>query len=49
MRVDDVLALRVFSGIGYDARSSLVAHVDVRHAGPAPGGATVANPAIWTV
>jgi Peptidase M15/Putative peptidoglycan binding domain len=48
MRIDDVLELRLFSGIGYDARSGRVTHVDVRHAGPAPGGATVANPAVWT-
>ena len=47
MTLDDVLALRVFSGVGYDERSGLVVHVDVRHAGPAPGGATVANPAIF--
>jgi hypothetical protein len=47
MRVDEVLELRVFSGIGYDAGNGLVTHVDVRHAGPAPGGATVANPAVW--
>ncbi|HEV7774046.1 MAG TPA: D-Ala-D-Ala carboxypeptidase family metallohydrolase [Conexibacter sp.] len=48
MMLDDVFALRVFSGIGYDARTGLVVHVDVRHAGPAPDGGTVANPAIWT-
>lgn len=49
MTLDVVFALRVFSGIGYDPRTGLVVHVDVRHAGPAPDGATVANPAIWTV
>jgi hypothetical protein len=49
MRIDDALALRVFSGIGYDARTGLVVHVDVRHHGPSPGGGTIANPAIWTV
>lgn len=48
MRVEDVLDLRAFSGIGYDARTGRVVHVDVRHAGPAPGGATVANPAVWS-
>jgi hypothetical protein len=48
MTLDDAFALRVFSGIGYDARTGLVVHVDVRHAGPAPDGGTVANPAIWT-
>lgn len=47
LALDDVLALRVFSGIGYDAESGLVHHVDVRHCGPAPGGATVANPAVF--
>jgi zinc D-Ala-D-Ala carboxypeptidase len=45
--LDDVLALRVFSGIGYDATSGLVRHVDVRHCGPAAGGATVARPAVF--
>jgi hypothetical protein len=49
MRLDDVHALRAFSGIGYDARSGLVRHVDVRHAGPAPDGATVARPAVWAI
>jgi hypothetical protein len=49
MTRDDVLALRVFSGIGCDARSGLVRHVDVRHHGPAAGGATVARPAVWTL
>jgi hypothetical protein len=48
MTLDDVFALRVFSGIGYDARTGLVVHVDVRHDGPVPDGGTVANPAIWT-
>jgi hypothetical protein len=49
MTLDDVLALRVFSGIGCDAKTGLVVHVDVRHCGPAPGGATVAHPAIWVL
>ena len=48
MPLGDVLALRVFSGIGYDTRTGLVVHVDVRHHGPSPGGGTVANPAIWS-
>jgi zinc D-Ala-D-Ala carboxypeptidase len=48
MRVEDVLALRVFSGVGYDAKTELVHHVDVRHVGPAAGGATVAHPAVWS-
>jgi zinc D-Ala-D-Ala carboxypeptidase len=49
MALDDVLALRVFSGIGYDAKSGLVRHVDVRHCGPTAGGATVARPAVWVI
>lgn len=48
MSIGDVLALRLFSGIGYEERSGLVVHVDVRHRGPSAGGATVANPAVWT-
>jgi len=47
MSLDDVLALRAFSGIGYDAETGLVRHVDVRHVGRDAGGATVAHPAIW--
>lgn len=45
--LDDVRALRVFSGIGYDAETELVHHVDVRHCGPDPGGATVAHPFVF--
>jgi hypothetical protein len=48
MPIGDVLALRVFSGIGYDAKTGLVVHVDVRHHGPSPGGGTVANPVVWS-
>jgi hypothetical protein len=47
MTLADVLELRVFSGIGFEANSGLVHHVDVRHCGPAANGATIANPAIW--
>jgi hypothetical protein len=47
MALDDVLALRVFSGVGYDARTGLVRHVDVRHCGPAADGASVARPLVW--
>jgi hypothetical protein len=47
LTVDAVRALRVFSGIGYDAESGLVHHVDVRHCGPASGGATLARPAVF--
>lgn len=47
MSLDDVYALRVFSGIGYDRDTGLVHHVDVRHCGPDAGGATVAHPHIF--
>ncbi|HEX7291111.1 MAG TPA: D-Ala-D-Ala carboxypeptidase family metallohydrolase [Conexibacter sp.] len=49
MTLDDVRALRVFSGIGCDADSGLVRHLDVRHCGPDADGATVARPAVWVV
>jgi hypothetical protein len=49
MALEDVHALRVFSGIGYDASTGLVRHVDVRHCGPDAGGATVAHPAVWAL
>jgi hypothetical protein len=49
MTVEQVHALRVFSGIAYDPASGLVRHVDVRHCGPDPGDATVAHPAIWAL
>lgn len=47
MTVEEVRALRAFSGIGCDAHSGLVRHVDVRHCGPEPGGATVAHPVVF--
>jgi zinc D-Ala-D-Ala carboxypeptidase len=47
--LEDVHALRAFSGIGYDAETGLVCHVDVRHCGPDAGGATVAHPHVWAV
>jgi len=49
MTVDEVHALRVFSGIGYERETGLVRHVDVRHCGPQSGGATVAHPAVWAL
>lgn len=49
MALDAVRALRVFSGIGYDADTGLVHHVDVRHCGPDPGGASVARPVVWAL
>jgi uncharacterized protein YcbK (DUF882 family) len=45
---DQVKALRVFSGIGYNASTGKVAHVDVRHAGPNnTTAASPANPTAW--
>jgi Putative peptidoglycan binding domain/Peptidase M15 len=44
---EDVHALRAFSGIGCARETGLVRHVDVRHVGPDPDGATVANPVVW--
>ena len=49
MTVEQVQALRVFSGIGYDAATGLVRHVDVRHCGPDPGVGTVARPLVWAL
>jgi hypothetical protein len=49
MTVEQVHALRVFSGIGYEPASGLVRHVDVRHCGPGADGATVAHPAVWSL
>lgn len=49
MTVEQVQALRVFSGIGYDARTGLVRHLDVRHCGPDPAGGTLARPVVWAV
>jgi len=46
--LERVVALRAFSGIGCDVASGLVRHVDVRHVGPAPDGATVASPTVWS-
>jgi hypothetical protein len=49
LTLDAVRALRVFSGIGYDADTGLVHHVDVRHCGPDPGRASVARPVVWAL
>jgi len=49
MTIEQVRALRVFSGIGCDEESGLVRHVDVRHCGPDPAGGTVARPVVWTI
>jgi Peptidase M15/Putative peptidoglycan binding domain len=48
LALERVLALRAFSGIGYDAATGLVHHVDVRHCGPAPDDATIACPLVWS-
>lgn len=47
LTVARVRTLRAFSGIGYDAGSGLVRHVDVRHVGPNPTGGTVADPTVF--
>lgn len=49
LELEQVVPLRVFSGIGIDGESGLIRHVDVRHCGPAPDGFTVARPAIFVV
>jgi uncharacterized protein YcbK (DUF882 family) len=46
--LERVVALQAFSGIGCDAATGLVRHVDVRHVGPGANGATVANPTVWS-
>ena len=43
----EVARLRRFSGIGYQASTGRVRHVDVRHVGPNTTGNTVDNPAQW--
>ena len=41
-------SLRVFSGLGYNASTGKVVHVDVRHAGPKDvTGGTPARPTVW--
>lgn len=49
LTVEQVRALRAFSGIGYDPQSGLVRHLDVRHSGRIPGGATIVHPAVFAV
>lgn len=49
MEIERVMALRLFSGIGYDPETFLVHHVDVRHCGPAADGATVVRPYVWAL
>lgn len=47
LTVDQVRSLGVFSGVGWNRGSGLVAHVDVRHVGPNTSGGTPANPTTW--
>lgn len=47
LTVARVRALHAFSGIGFDPRSGLVRHVDVRHVGPNPTGGTLADPTVF--
>jgi len=49
MTLDEVCALRIFSGIGYDAETGLVHHVDVRHCRLDAGGPSVARPHVFAV
>jgi len=39
--------LRAFSGIGVDATTGLVRHIDVRHRGPNPTAGTLAHPTVF--
>jgi hypothetical protein len=45
--INAVRNLKVFSGIGYEHATGLVAHVDVRHDGPRTTPGTPTNPTIW--
>jgi GH25 family lysozyme M1 (1,4-beta-N-acetylmuramidase) len=47
LSTEEVKALRVFSGIGYQQGSGLVRHVDVRHRGPNTTRGTLAAPTTW--
>lgn len=47
VKVAAVKALGVFSGIGYNQSTGLVAHVDVRHVGPNTTHSSVLVPEIW--
>ena len=48
LSVDELRALRLFSGLGYNASTGRVVHVDVRHAGPNnPTGGSPASPTTW--
>jgi hypothetical protein len=49
LELERVVALRVFSGIGYDAAAGLVHHLDVRHCGENSTGGTVAHPTVWAI
>jgi zinc D-Ala-D-Ala carboxypeptidase len=45
--VEQVRRLGVFSGIGYQANTHTVRHVDVRHFGPNTTNSTTNQPATW--
>lgn len=47
LNVSQVRQLKAFSGIGYNERSGLVVHVDVRHVGPNTTAASIGNPTVW--
>lgn len=47
LTVAQVKALGCFSGIGFQAATGKVRHVDVRHRGPNTTGGTVRKPTIW--
>ena len=46
--LNEMRSLKLFSGIGYNATTGKVVHVDVRHAGPKNlTGGTPATPTVW--
>lgn len=45
--INAVRNLNLFSGIGYQASTGLVRHVDVRHVGPNTTGGTPQSPTVW--
>lgn len=49
LQLERTIELRAFSGIGYDAATGLVHHVDVRHCGDNPTGGTPAHPTVWAL
>lgn len=47
LSVAKVKAFKRFSGIGYQANTGLVSHVDVRHLGPNTTGGGIDDPTVW--